>query len=56
MSAPALSYAHGTSATPLIGDTIGVHFDRTVARHPERLSLVARQQGVRWTYRELSVC
>ena len=54
MSAPALSYAHGTSATPLIGDTIGVHFDRTVARHPERLSLVARQQGVRWTYRELS--
>jgi fatty-acyl-CoA synthase len=54
MSAPALSYAHGTSPTPLIGDTIGVHFDRTVAQHPERLSLVARQQGVRWTYRELS--
>jgi fatty-acyl-CoA synthase len=54
MSAPALSYAHGTSAASLIGDTIGVHFDRTVARHPERLSLVARQQGVRWTYRELS--
>ena len=54
MSAPALSYAHGTSAASLIGDTIGVHFDRTVARHPERLSLVARQQGVHWTYRELS--
>jgi fatty-acyl-CoA synthase len=54
MSAPALSYAHGTSATPLIGDTIGVHFDRTVARHPDKLSLVARQQGVRWSYRKLS--
>jgi fatty-acyl-CoA synthase len=54
MSAPALSYAHGTSRKPLIGETIGVHFDRTVARHAEQLGLVARQQGVRWTYRELS--
>src|SRR3954451_203564 len=54
MSEPAQSYAHGASPTPLIGDTIGVHFDRTVARYPDRLSLVARQQGVRWRYRELA--
>src|SRR3954453_207043 len=54
MSEPALSYAHGASPTPLIGDTIGVHFDRTVARYRDRLGLVARQQGVRWRYRELA--
>ena len=38
---------------PLIGDTIGVHFDRAVARWPESEALVVRHQGVRWTYREL---
>ena len=26
------SYVHGASAVPLIGDTIGVHFDQAVAR------------------------
>jgi len=48
------SYVHGVSALPLIGDTIGVHFDRAVARWPESEALVVRHQGVRWTYRELS--
>lgn len=47
------SYVHGASAVPLIGDTIGVHFDRAVARWPESEALVVRHQGVRWTYREL---
>jgi fatty-acyl-CoA synthase len=47
------SYVHGVSATPLLGDTIGEHFDKTVARWPEGEALVARQQEVRWTYREL---
>jgi fatty-acyl-CoA synthase len=47
------SYVHGASALPLIGDTIGVHFDRAVARWPESEALVVRHQGVRWTYREL---
>ena len=47
------SYVHGASAVPLIGDTIGVHFDRVVARWPESEALVVRHQGVRWTYREL---
>ena len=47
------SYVHGASALPLIGDTIGVHFDRAVARWPESEALVVRHQGIRWTYREL---
>ena len=48
-----LSYVHGASATPLIGDTIGVYFDEIVARFGDREALVVRHQGVRWTYREL---
>ena len=47
------SYVHGTSATPLLGDTLGVHFDQTVARWPEAAALVVRHQGVRWSYRDL---
>src|SRR5262249_29522653 len=47
------SYVHGASAVPLIGETIGVRFDRAVARWPESEALVVRHQGVRWTYREL---
>lgn len=47
------SYVHGASAVPLIGDTIGTHFDRAVARWPESEALVVRHQGVRWTYWEL---
>jgi fatty-acyl-CoA synthase len=51
MSAP--SYTHGTSDTPLLGDTIGAHFERTVARFAERPALVSRQQDVRLTYAQL---
>ena len=49
----ALSYAHGASAVPLIGETIGVNFAHTVMRWGERPGLIVRHQGVRWTYREL---
>jgi fatty-acyl-CoA synthase len=51
MSAP--SYSHGTSDTPLRGDTIGAHFERTAARFAERPALVSRQQDVRLTYAQL---
>ncbi len=54
MSTFAPSYAHGSSSTPLIGETIGVDFDRSVARHADRPGLVVRHQAVQWTYRELS--
>ncbi|MDT0462885.1 AMP-binding protein [Streptomyces gibsoniae] len=48
MTAP--SYAHGTSTTPLLGDTIGADLDRAVAAHPERDALVDVASGRRWTY------
>ena len=47
-----LSYVSGVSEVPLLGETVGAHFDRAVALHGERPGLVVRQQGVRWTYRE----
>jgi fatty-acyl-CoA synthase len=49
----ALSYAHGVTTEPLLGETIGVHFDRTVERWGDRPGLISRQQGVNWTWREL---
>jgi fatty-acyl-CoA synthase len=48
-----LSYAHGTSETPLLGETIGENLARTAARVPEAEALVACHQGVRLTYAEL---
>ena len=53
MSKLTQSYVHGVSTTPLLGDTIGVHFDSAVARWPEAEALVVRHQEVRWTYRAL---
>ncbi|MBV8888901.1 MAG: AMP-binding protein [Alphaproteobacteria bacterium] len=51
MSQP--SYVHGASATPLLGDTIGAHFDKIVARFGDREALVVRHQQIRWIWREL---
>jgi fatty-acyl-CoA synthase len=48
------SYASGTSRVPLLGDTIGDNFDRTVAAFGEREALVDRPSGRRWRYRELA--
>ena len=52
-SAPGLSYAHGASAVPLLGETIGENLRRTVERVGDREALVVRSQGYRATYREL---
>jgi fatty-acyl-CoA synthase len=48
-----LSYVHGVSDTPFIGDPIGVYFDRMVERFGEHDALIVRHQGIRWTYQEL---
>ena len=53
MTDTTLSYVHGAANTALIGETIGRNFDRTVAQWGERPGLIVRQQGVRWSYREL---
>ncbi len=49
-----LSYSSGAWDVPLLGDTIGDNFDRTVARHGNRDALVDRATGRRWTYDELA--
>jgi fatty-acyl-CoA synthase len=49
-----VSYVSGTSDKPLLGDTIGDDFDRTVAAHGDRDALVDRATGRRWTYTELA--
>jgi fatty-acyl-CoA synthase len=48
-----LSYVRGDDAQPLIDDTIGRYFDTLCAANGDRLALVARHQGIRWTYAEL---
>jgi fatty-acyl-CoA synthase len=48
-----LSYVHGASDKPLIGQTIGRYFDDACARHGQREALVVRHQGVRLSYAEL---
>ena len=48
-----ISYAHGASATPLTGETLGARLRQTVERFGEREALVVRHQGYRATYREL---
>jgi fatty-acyl-CoA synthase len=54
MTQPALpSYSSGTSTVPLLGDTIGVDLDRTVARVGDHEALVECATGRRWTYPEL---
>jgi fatty-acyl-CoA synthase len=47
------SYAHGVSMTPLIGETIGVHFDKAAEQWGARDALIVRQQNLRLTYSEL---
>lgn len=48
------SYAHGTSDTALLGDTIGADLDRAVARWPDREALVDVPSGRRWTYAQFA--
>lgn len=49
------SYAYGTSDVPLIGDTIGQHFDAAAARWAERDALVVRHQDIKWSWADLKV-
>ena len=47
------SYASGTSAIPLLGDTIGANLRSTAQRWAEREALIECPTGRRWTYSEL---
>ena len=45
-----LSYSHGASPDPLLGETIGDNLRRIAAQHPGREVLVDVPSGRRWTY------
>src|SRR5215212_6258037 len=47
------SYVHGTSLTPLLGETIGENLRRTVEISGDQEALVVCSQKYRATYREL---
>ena len=49
----AMSYVHGASAVPLLGETISQNLRRTARRVPESEALVVPHQHYRATYREL---
>jgi fatty-acyl-CoA synthase len=51
---PTLAIDRGPTDVPLLEDTIGANLARTVAAHGDREALVARHQGIRWTYREFA--
>src|SRR5215831_5314213 len=45
-----LSYSHGASPDPLLGETIGDNLRRIAGAHPGREALVDVPAGRRWTY------
>lgn len=47
------SYAAGELEPPLLEETIGANFERTVAAQPDREALVDVASGRRWTWAEL---
>ncbi|MGO9078853.1 MAG: AMP-binding protein [Streptosporangiaceae bacterium] len=49
-SADQLSYSHGASPIPLLGETIGANLHRVTAAHPGQEAMVDVPTGARWTY------
>lgn len=47
-----LSYAHGDSSTPLLGETIGENLKKTVEKFPKNDALICSHQNYRATYEE----
>jgi fatty-acyl-CoA synthase len=45
-----LSYSHGTSATELLGETIGENLRRIAAAYPDHEAIIDIAAGRRWTY------
>ena len=48
-----LSYSHGASPSPLLGETIGDNLRRIAVTYPAREALVDVPTGRRWTYAQL---
>ena len=47
-----LSYVHGDSTIPLLGETIGENLKKTVEKFPKNEALVCAHQNYRATYEE----
>ena len=45
-----LSYSHGASEVPLLGETIGASLRRIAASYPDNEAVVDVPTGRRWTY------
>ncbi|MGH7121905.1 MAG: AMP-binding protein [Acetobacteraceae bacterium] len=54
MDAVGMSYVHGASSVPLLGETVGENFARVAAANAERPALIVHEQGVHWSYAELA--
>jgi fatty-acyl-CoA synthase len=52
-STTAPSYMHGSSLTPLLGETIGAQVEKMARRFGDRQAMVECVTGRRWTYFEL---
>jgi fatty-acyl-CoA synthase len=50
---PKLSYAHGASDKPLLGQTIGDNLRETAEKFPDREAFIVRSQNYRCSYRQL---
>ena len=48
-----LSYTHGSSATPLLGDTVGLALDLAARRFGARDALISCHQNLRYSYSQL---
>ena len=49
-----LSFDSGSTATPLLDETISANLARTVAKHGDREALVSVAQKLRYSYREFA--
>lgn len=49
----ALSYDHGISNEPLVGETLGNYFNELVAQRMDADALISVQQNIRFTYKQL---
>jgi fatty-acyl-CoA synthase len=48
----AVSYSHGASMVPLLGETVGENLERTASQFSSQDALVSCHQGLRYTYAE----
>ncbi len=49
-----IAYAHGSSTTALMGETIGNNFDRMAATYADRDAVIVAHQDIHWSYAEFA--